>query len=542
MGSDVDSELHDLRRVREALLDASYTVDAVARLLGPEASGALLRAETVPAELATRTPPVAAERLATLVRLFALQLPVPVDAAAAALPLDAARALGLVEVASESCRATLDVRPYGEDSPGDGTAGDGTAEDGTPEDGTPEDGTAGDEAPWWVVSDLGTGLDGVDRELPGDHVLGIGGASLTLAQLVPRRPVQRALDVGTGCGVQALHLSRHARHVVATDVLPRALQLAGYGLGLSGVQADLRLGDLLAPVAGERFDLVVSNPPFVVSPPGAATHTYRDSGRDFDGVTAELVRDLPSVLTPATGTGGADGDGGEVGGVAVMLGNWLHRRGEPWQERVAGWLPEGVDAWVVEREVQDPTEYVSLWLRDSGERGSPRYRQRYEQWLQAFREAEVEAVGFGWVVLRATQGEPWRRLEEWPHAVEQPLGAEVSALLDRVAWLRRHPGESLLAARLLVPDHVRLEQVGRPGAEDPEHLVLRGARGMLRAAQASTAVAAVVGACDGSLPLGVLCDAVAEVLEVPVGAVRDEVVPEVRELVELGLLVPADEP
>ena len=68
---------------------------------------------------------------------------------------------------------------------------------------------------WWVVSDLSTALR-PGRALPGDHVLGVGGASSTLAQATIRAEVGRALDLGAGCGVQALHLSGHASSVTAT--------------------------------------------------------------------------------------------------------------------------------------------------------------------------------------------------------------------------------------------------------------------------------------------------------------------------------------
>jgi methylase of polypeptide subunit release factors len=113
-----------------------------------------------------------------------------------------------------------------------------------------------------VVSDFGS--DVRPGPLAPEHVLGIGTASLTLAQATPRSPVGRALDVGTGSGVQALHLGLHAEHVVATDISPRALRLAATTAALSGQKWDLRPGSLLAPVEGERFELVVANPPFVV--------------------------------------------------------------------------------------------------------------------------------------------------------------------------------------------------------------------------------------------------------------------------------------
>ena len=102
-----------------------------------------------------------------------------------------------------------------------------------------------------------------------DFVLGVSSASSTLAQLTVRAPVARALDLGTGCGVQSLHLARHAGQVVATDLNPRALALAEMTAMINSVEIDLRQGNLYEPVAGERFDLITSNPPYVMSPPSA---------------------------------------------------------------------------------------------------------------------------------------------------------------------------------------------------------------------------------------------------------------------------------
>src|SRR5436305_6215923 len=61
-------------------------------------------------------------------------------------------------------------------------------------------------------------------------------------------PSKRALDIGTGCGVQALHLTRHATRVTATDSVPRALQLAATGFAVSGVDVELVRGNFAEPV------------------------------------------------------------------------------------------------------------------------------------------------------------------------------------------------------------------------------------------------------------------------------------------------------
>ncbi len=467
--------------------------------LGPHAHAALARDETVPARRASAV----GDPLDTLIRLFLLQLDVDEAAAAAALPLAGAIALGLVHRAGGSVRAALDVRPYGSAEDAPGTA-------------------------WWVVSDLGTGLDGVNRPLPADHVLGVGGASVTLAQLIPRHPVGRAFDLGTGSGVQALHLATHAATVVASDLSARALRLAALTAGLSDVDLDLRQGSLYDPVDGERFDLVVSNPPFVVSP-GAVEprYTYRDAGLPGDEVCRRLARGAPAVLTED--------------GMVVMLANWLHRDGESWPERVGSWLPADLDAWVVQRDLEDPAAYVSTWLRDSGDPGAPGYLAAYDAWLGALEADRVTAVGFGWVVLRRTAGRPGVRLEEWPHAVEHPLGPYVLAQLERQRALATGTEADLLGSALTLAPGVVQDQHGEPGAEDPHTIVLRQQHALRRARSVGTELAAAAGACDGTLPLHAVLDAVATVLGGDPAQTRARLLPQITALVADGLLeLPVD--
>jgi methyltransferase family protein len=440
-------------RVRDLFHQAGYTVDGVRALLGPVAGAALARGETVPALRATRgdTP------IETLVRLFWLQVPVP----AGALPADDLIGLGLAERDGGTLRARLHVEPV--------------------------------EDVGYVVSDLVVRPG--DGRLRPDHVVGQGGASASLAQLVVHRPVDDLLDLGTGSGVQAVHLASRAERITATDLSPRALDLAALSFALSGVEAELLAGDLFTPVAGRTFDLIVSNPPFVISPD--RRFGYRESGLPGDEVCRRLVREAPRHL--------ADD------GWCHLLANWLHVEGEDWHERVAGWI-EGVDGWVVQRDVQDPAEYAELWLRDSCETGSPEYRDRYDAWLDLFESRKVTGIGFGWITLHKSGGEDVR-VEELRHAVDQPVGAYV----DRV--VRGRP-EVTDATTLRTADGVVQEQTGPPGAEDPERIILRQTRDLRRAAQVGTVEAALAGACDGDLPLGPLLDAIAQLTGVPAEAVR----------------------
>ncbi|SEC75845.1 MULTISPECIES: class I SAM-dependent methyltransferase [unclassified Streptomyces] len=489
-------------RLREALLGASFTADGLLELLGAPAYAALARSETVPALRATRgdTP------LEALVRLFLLQQPVAHARVADVLPVDACLESGwLVRVGGASdddIAATVDVRPYG--------------------------GPGGED--WFIVSDLGCAVGGAGGIGSKDEgvVLGVGGASTTLAGITVRTPVSSALDVGTGSGIQALHAAQHATRVTATDLNPRALHITALTLALSGAPAaDLREGSLFEPLKDdETYDLIVSNPPFVISP--GARLTYRDGGMGGDDLCRSIVQGAGARLNE--------------GGFAQFLANWQHVAGEDWQDRLRSWVPRGCDAWIVQREVQDVTQYAELWLRDAGDhRGdAAEYQARYDAWLDEFEARKVRAVGFGWITLRRTSAAvPSITVEEWPHPVEQPLGDTVREHFARLDYLRARDDAALLEDHFRLVAEVVQEQVGLPGAEDPEHVVLRQHRGMRRATQVDTVGAGFAGVCDGSLSAGRILDAIAQLMGEDPVMLRDRTPAQIRLLVEQGFLEPA---
>ena len=486
-------------RLREALVGAGFTYDGVAAALGTTAHAALSRNETTPGLLATS----GGSPVETLTRLWLLQSTVPVDRVEQALPglLDPLCAAGLLERSVGEVRARVDVRPY-----------------------------AADDLDLWVASDLTPGLDGRPTRVAPDHVLGISSAATSLAQLTVREPVARSLDLGTGCGVQALHLATHSGQVVATDINQRALRLTRFNAELNGVadRIEVREGSFFEPVAGEAFDLVATNPPFVISPATGERLVYRDSGLPGDRVVEHIVRGVPDLLVE--------------GGTAQVLANWMIHRDQPWDERLSGWL-EGCDAWVLQREVVDLPTYVELWLKDAGLHPSTSpdaaadYQQRYETWLSWFDEQGAEAVGFGWINLRRTGDDhPTLRLEDWPYDVEQPIGPEVTDLFARVAGLRDLSDDQLGAARLVARPDLRQETYGAPGAADPAEIVLRQQRLLRRARHVDTVEAALVGACDGELSVDQILAALGQLLDTDGRELRATYLPIVRDLVTEGFL------
>lgn len=549
-GNTPDAPRSDLPELLSALAadlrGIGYTVDGVAALLGESAYSALGRDQLIPSLIATEAaakgdPDAAA--LAAVVRLWLLAVPQHAEVLDAALPgirTEGLLTLGLVEPsaaetgtdsASGTVRAKADLRPYG----WSGNAAAGADE---------TDADNGGGAELWVASDLAAHQQpGVLRH---DHVLGIGQASTTLVQTTIRRQVSKALDLGTGCGIQTFHLLHHADHVTATDISARALAFTRFNLLLNAEalrvdpsrpedRISLRLGSLLEPVAGETFDLVVSNPPFVITPrslgeAAADQFTYRDGGLPGDDIVASLVRELPSVLAPA--------------GTAQLLGNWEVTAGTAWQERPQSWAGPDVDAWFIQRELVGPEQYAETWLRDASEsRDRQHYQDAYAAYLDDFASRNVAGIGFGMIFLRrpAAGVRPViSRFEEITYPIEQPIGPCLGAAVERADWVAAN---NLAATHLLVAEDVTEERHQRPGAEHPGVILLRQGSGLRRTNLLSTELAGFVSACDGDLSVGQITGALEALLGGGDGfdgeTFRNGLLAEVRNLVLDGFLLPA---
>lgn len=521
-----------LRVVRRALAaGAGATRAGAASTSSDRPSPATGATSTSSAANAPQDSDVAGYKVAVLTALFMLGEPVRAAALETALPrtgVAGALAIGLV-VPTQSASGeqryapAVDLRPH-------------EAED------------AHGSVRWWVASDLGELVTG--QALAPDHVLGIGRAGLTLAALTPRKPVETALDLGVGCGIQTLYLLRHVRQVVATDISTRALEFTAFNVALAGVDSarvQLRQGNLLEPVAGQRFDLIVSNPPFVITPPsvrqaGLPLMEYRDAGGP---ILPALVRGLEDHLNPD--------------GVAVMLGNWEHREGTSWRTSVNQWIGKSLDAWIIQREVQDPVEYAAMWLRDGGltpERSGVAFENALAAWQEDFDSRQVSGVGMGYLVFHApsvaaTSGpggtalegqtaleepasdaaapgavvEPWRVLEEVPTSGQGALGEHVAQVIAahealrglddaQVAALKLHTASGLSKEEALTPTPVptapvirQAEGFGRVIAVGMPEVALLSAsdEGLLTVAQ----IAAAVASLTSEDPAAVLADMVA---------------------------------
>jgi hypothetical protein len=391
--------------LRSALEAAGFTVEGIEERLG--STELSLRALDTAVHLRRLD---GDDAFATLAKLFLLGAPVDADRLAAAVaPVEPERlaATGLVELVGGEARAAARLAPHGD---------------------------------YYVASD-----GGAEANTPFDHVPGIQAPSVTLAKLAVRRQVDSALDLGTGCGIQALLAAKHAGRVVATDVNPRALAFAAFNARLNGIDTiELRLGDAFAAVEGERFDLILANPPYVISPD--TSYAYRDSDLPADEICRRIVGEAPAHLTE--------------GGFAHVLVSWTHDPEGDWAAPLRSWV-EGsrCDAWLLHYRTNDPLTHAASWLRPLGEADPVAHERALDRWTGHLRDLGVEAIGYGAVVLRRRgSGEAWLREDPLPLDRLESAGEHTLRVFAAQDLLERTSDGELLDVRLALTPHHRLEQ------------------------------------------------------------------------------------
>lgn len=403
-----DGEL--LADLRAALERAGYTAAGLTDLLG---GGKPFARDLAEIPYHRRLLPDGTA-LKTIVELFLFGLAVPaedVSAALAPLTPDRLEAAGLVSLANGDLQALVDLVPFGQ---------------------------------FLLASDHYEGESSPSRY---DHVAGVSPPARVLADLVVRREVESALDLGTGSGILAVLLARHAKRVVATDLNPRAVAFADFNVALNGLEGiETRQGDLFEPVEGETFDVIVSNPPFVISPDESSGQLFRDSGMRGDRFCEALVRRLPEFLND--------------GGLAHVLVSWTHGEDEDWSGPLRAWVAgSGCDALLVHLNSYTPLKHAAEWNR--GLRwDAEAYTEALDRWLEYYREHGIEAVAWGTVVLRKRAGgDNWVWAESPPTDDMGAAGHHVLRVIENRDLLKSLGGPADLLERVLVlADDHRLDR------------------------------------------------------------------------------------
>ena len=442
-------------------------------------------------------------RLATLIALFVAGAPVPTvfaTPALAPLTLQQAEALGIVGLGRSLVHPAVRLWP------------------------TPEGVFASD-------------LEEVEAA---DYVMGVSASTRLLARTTIRRPIETALDLGTGNGYLAILAARHAQRAIASDINPRAAAFAAFNAALNAVDnVEVRQGDMFEPVEGETFDLIVSNPPFVISPENA--YIYRDSGLGGDQVSRTLVERLPRYLKP--------------GGLAQVTINWVHQPGDDWDAPLRQWVAgNGCDAWFIREASYDPQTYAMMWnqrlLVDPANK--QRYADTLERWTRHFQQAGIRAVGSGLAILRRREGVNRVRVEDMPRTpstapggplawLQTDIGPDLDRLLAADDQLEALTDTALLERPLAPAEGVHLDQVLRwqAGAFRMMEARLTSELGLRPVAQLDPASTLLLRHIDGEQTVRAVLDATGKALgreDLDLLAFRENMLPAIRGLVAHGLL------
>jgi methylase of polypeptide subunit release factors len=438
----------------------------------------------------------------SLIRLFILGLDVSFDTVVAALSpagMDCALASGLVHEVTDGVRATACLRPWG---------------------------------PFFLLSDF---LPPEGEQLRPDFVMsGTSASSKLLARLTIRRRVARALDIGTGAGIHALLAAAHAGHVVATDINKRALNFAVMNARLNRIEnISFVEGSFFEPLLDQKFDLIVSNPPFVISPPSGLM--FQNAELDGQDISELILRGAARHL--------------REGGFAVSLISWAHETEEDWSNPPAGWAAgTNCDLWLLCAANEDPLAYAAYSLRQTENIQSRRYAELLDRWLAFYRERGFVRLNLGAAILRKrVSGKNWVHCENLSGAA---INTDASDQIERVFAAedlleKLIDDDALLDIRVNLHQDHALDQILIPTKHEwtSNSLVLRSTSGIEHHAGIDARTFLFLSLCDGNRTVGEIIAEVAQKDGTDLPTLTPVALPLVRRLLRHGFITaePASE-
>ncbi|MCD4721971.1 MAG: methyltransferase [Desulfobacula sp.] len=363
-----------------------------------------------------------------------------------------------------------------------------------------------------------------------NYVMGIGSSTITLSNLTIRRQSRRTLDLGAGCGVHAFLAAPHSDHTVAVDINPRAVQLAQFNAKLNAVSnIECLQGSFFEPVTDQKFDLVISNPPFVISP--ETRFIYRDGGMEADSVTRKIVQDVPRFL--------------HEGGFCQILCNWVETSGKDWQKRLENWFEgTGCDAWVMRSESLTAATYASTWIKHTELFDQEtQFAERFRKWMAYYEKLGIESIGAGLITMRKSEGKAnWFRADESPEKLISPCWESIALGFELWDFLQTVRNDNdLLNSRLHYSPDIRLEQHFKPGEQGWKATAsfISLSKGFVYKGNSDPLIANLLIKCDGQKPVKDLISDMIASLEADPEQITPTLCQLIRKLIEQGFLLPS---
>jgi SAM-dependent methyltransferase len=358
-----------------------------------------------------------------------------------------------------------------------------------------------------------------------DLVIGVNATTRLLARCGILRSGSKVLDLGTGCGTLALVAAPFAASVVGTDVNRRALSFAEFNRALNGLSnVSFLFGDRFEPVAGKRFDLIISNPPFFLAPVSGLL--YCDNSMELDGFVESLARGAPQFL--------------EEGGVFQMLCEWVEFETQSWESRLRPWFEQsGCDIHIWRGYEFSPMEYARQRALEQGQLYAETVEASFAERISYLTRHQVKGIFGGLITMRRRSDRNWFWVEEMQ---KRPEGRVGDALLGRfltLGILESNNEQTLLAAHPRLPAQVRLvsESVQRNCAWGVERSYLERTDDLPAKLGLDAVVAQFVAHFDGTQTVEALLMKMASEQKAP----RERVFPEglrvIRRLGKAGLIL-----
>lgn len=231
----------------------------------------------------------------------------------------------------------------------------------------------------FIASDRRYGFDSTGEAPPSDLVFSpMTRETQRFLRLMPRESCNHLLDLGAGTGVAGLiAASKFARRVTLVDIAARSVRFAEFNLALNALD-NVRVlqGDVYAPVAGERFDVVIAHPPYV--PALETEFVFRDAGEDGEQITRKVIEGIAEHLEP----------GGQLYCECMLT----ERDGTTLEERIRGMLgerSEELDVVIAQGRTVNPFHFVA----DQARAGFASF-ERLAHWNEVLERLHIEALVF----------------------------------------------------------------------------------------------------------------------------------------------------